>query len=291
MCGTDGGKRCIAGAQEGTCEPSGYCSFPDPFCPSGRRYGELSGALAGVCVDPGPPAPSAPPTADPPPDPSVSEDSGGPGVDEDVPSGSSSTGEPEDTGSTGVHTDPSPPSDGGSTGWGGSSGTAELQQFEIPPSIAVCTDPAELDPDLCAEEDGPHSLNVDLDDAGLDGQPATAWILFELPDELLELDVQTVVLRLVVTDDDKADAPNTGEVWQTGSFDAVSLTTSQPSLTTLVGDDGGPVTQGDVVEWSLGPGVASSSSLFLAVAPTDDDGVNYWNADGPEPPVLVIEAY
>lgn len=34
----------------GTCEPEGFCSFPDPDCASGRRFGELGGSLAGVCV-------------------------------------------------------------------------------------------------------------------------------------------------------------------------------------------------------------------------------------------------
>lgn len=34
----------------GLCEPTGYCSFFDPTCPSGRRYGEHSGGLSGQCV-------------------------------------------------------------------------------------------------------------------------------------------------------------------------------------------------------------------------------------------------
>ncbi len=34
----------------GTCEPDGFCSFPDPDCPTGSRYGEFSGPNAGACV-------------------------------------------------------------------------------------------------------------------------------------------------------------------------------------------------------------------------------------------------
>ena len=34
----------------GSCELSGYCSFPDGLCTSGRRYGDLSGSLSKVCV-------------------------------------------------------------------------------------------------------------------------------------------------------------------------------------------------------------------------------------------------
>lgn len=36
---------------EGTCEPTGYCSYADGECPSGRRYSELAGDdLARTCV-------------------------------------------------------------------------------------------------------------------------------------------------------------------------------------------------------------------------------------------------
>ena len=37
----------------GTCEPTGFCSYPDDACDSGRRYSELAGdGLAGACVEP-----------------------------------------------------------------------------------------------------------------------------------------------------------------------------------------------------------------------------------------------
>jgi hypothetical protein len=48
--------QCGAG---GTCEPNGLCSFNDPTCQSGRRYGEAAGDLNGVCVGDEPP--DAPP--------------------------------------------------------------------------------------------------------------------------------------------------------------------------------------------------------------------------------------
>jgi hypothetical protein len=34
----------------GTCQASGFCSFADPNCPSGQRYGEASGPLSTSCV-------------------------------------------------------------------------------------------------------------------------------------------------------------------------------------------------------------------------------------------------
>ncbi len=41
---------------DGVCEPSGFCSFADPGCNGGRRYGDGAGDLAGTCVGdvPGP---------------------------------------------------------------------------------------------------------------------------------------------------------------------------------------------------------------------------------------------
>ena len=39
------------GVPGGRCEPSGVCSFPDPDCPTGRRYGEAATEqVAGDCV-------------------------------------------------------------------------------------------------------------------------------------------------------------------------------------------------------------------------------------------------
>jgi hypothetical protein len=42
--------QCTRAGAAGTCEPSGFCSLPDPACTSGRRYA-AAGALDGECVD------------------------------------------------------------------------------------------------------------------------------------------------------------------------------------------------------------------------------------------------
>ena len=76
-CTPDSGFVCAASSQCGTdgiCEPTGGCSFADPGCPSGRRYGPHSAAslrdrCVGGAVDGGlvadaiPGAPDAPPLA------------------------------------------------------------------------------------------------------------------------------------------------------------------------------------------------------------------------------------
>lgn len=42
--------QCVSGDALGVCEPSGFCSFPDGTCDSGRRYGAHAGELAHACV-------------------------------------------------------------------------------------------------------------------------------------------------------------------------------------------------------------------------------------------------
>lgn len=46
LCSND--QQCGAG---GACEPTGFCSFADPGCASGRRYDAHAGALSEICVD------------------------------------------------------------------------------------------------------------------------------------------------------------------------------------------------------------------------------------------------
>ncbi len=42
---------CASEGGGGACESTGYCSFPDPECDTGRRYGDLApSGLAGTCV-------------------------------------------------------------------------------------------------------------------------------------------------------------------------------------------------------------------------------------------------
>lgn len=49
VCSTD--DDCAGGGPGGLCEPQGWCSFTDPGCPTGQRFGDLAGdGLAGACV-------------------------------------------------------------------------------------------------------------------------------------------------------------------------------------------------------------------------------------------------
>ena len=109
-CGDD--KECT-GADGGRCEANGYCSFPDAACPSGRRYGDLSGPFSGKCVvdEDGTGSTSSPPMTPLPP--GTTEEPTTLPVDDSTGSstGVPTTGEPTSTGSstsstTGPATDP-----------------------------------------------------------------------------------------------------------------------------------------------------------------------------------------
>src|SRR5690349_20601415 len=41
---------CVSGGRTGMCQGNGFCSFPDSACPSGERYGGLSGDVSNLCV-------------------------------------------------------------------------------------------------------------------------------------------------------------------------------------------------------------------------------------------------
>jgi hypothetical protein len=54
-CIRDGAFACTSNAQctggtGGTCETAGFCSFADPSCPDGRRFGAQAGSLSSQCV-------------------------------------------------------------------------------------------------------------------------------------------------------------------------------------------------------------------------------------------------
>ena len=49
-CGDD--SQCFTNGTQGACESSGFCSFPDERCTSGRSYGDLAEeSLAGQCTN------------------------------------------------------------------------------------------------------------------------------------------------------------------------------------------------------------------------------------------------
>ena len=54
-------EQCVRGADQGVCQPAGVCSFADPLCASGQRYGDYAGDRSNTCVGGDEPDTGAPP--------------------------------------------------------------------------------------------------------------------------------------------------------------------------------------------------------------------------------------
>ncbi len=113
-CENDG--QCQVDAAAGMCEFNGYCSFPDPDCPSGRRYSNLAGGgLGGLCVN----APEETTGAGSSTGPGTTSSSPMTGLTTALttgPSESSSSGEPGDGSSSSSETSSTGPADESSSG-------------------------------------------------------------------------------------------------------------------------------------------------------------------------------
>lgn len=287
--------QCSVNGEAGTCEPDGYCSFPDASCPSGQRYGAYAGAgRAGMCVPTDPSTTSAATTEGEagPMEGSGSSGSTGPvGTSNPVTlDGTSSTSAATLDGSEttdGTSTDGTS-ADGTSTGGTSSGGPETLLIY--PAALAECNDPVDLDPDVCELGGNPPmgTLVVDLDTAGVG--PIHGYLRFDLDDAVVPDTVVSVTLRLVASD--VSMSPSSGEVYRVEPFGLMDLYAVQPSpIGAVLAPDQGAVAPNDVVEWSLPPDVLSlgEPSLHLGILPLSTDGIDYWNLDGLVPPELVIE--
>lgn len=91
--------QCRRGSEAGFCQPTGYCSYADPICATGFRYGDEADAdLAGECVE-------APGATDTDTDPTTVASSTSSGTGTSSETGSPTTIDPSTTLATGTDTD------------------------------------------------------------------------------------------------------------------------------------------------------------------------------------------
>lgn len=275
---------CATAASDGTCELTGYCSFPSDDCDSGRRYGQHAPAdLAGACVPQDDDTGAVDPTLASDPVTTVGLESTGDATSGPSPlDGSSSTSSPPTT--SGID---------GSTTFGGegdeSSTTASMFEVVYDAAIAVCTQDTLFDPMLCAAEAGPQSFTVDLADSG--GLVSTGWLRFDLDDTLVDATIVSIELSVVVGSEDGDNSGSTGELWTTEPFDLQTLTVGNPATMELVGEDLGLVVLGEEIVWSLPPELFDpTASLYFAIVPVATDGLDLLDATSETPPRLRISA-
>lgn len=295
-----------AGRPGGVCESTGYCSFPDDECPSGRRYGEFSqGSLSGACVTPDDGTSTTTRGSDSMSSiPSTLSDSGSgtsssSGVATTTDSASTTAGvDPSDTAadssSTGADDDSSSSSgsDGGSSSEGSSSTSTgpAPEVIEIISTLAACTDPINNDPAACEQSTLTQGMSVDAVNNGAMNAATTAFVAFEFDDELAGEILASAEVRLTATDEANAESTTqSGELWLSEAFSLASLAVAQPSLLgkgPIAPDQGGVMTSEEIT-WTLEPSdVDLGATLYIAVVPTTPEGVDYWNSEGTHPPVL-----
>ncbi len=282
-------EQCSRGGEMGTCEADGYCSFPDPSCPSERRYGELSPpGLAGSCVPVQTDATDSTNSSTGMPSPPVSTTTGDGRAES-----SSSSGPPlplDDSGTTTAWDLGGGPT---STTMPGSSDTGvPLTVLSYGATLTGCNDPIGLNPDECEGIADPSPGAMLVDEAANGMGPFNSYLRFDLDDQLDIGAVVSVTLRITTTPSDSADSNASGEVWQVEPFTLDDLFMFQPATVgPLLAADQGAVFPDTVVQWPLPPDVLvpNRSTLYLGVVANSTNGIDYWAMNGLLPPELVVE--
>jgi hypothetical protein len=182
------------------------------------------------------------------------------------------------------------PAGAGSGTASGAGGAPQPKTAQYSAEDAACIDPVLLDPDGCEDANGEGAMNIDLNDTA-SAHPYHAFVSFELDEAFAGRTVLQVTLRVVVASYGKSAGDQSGEIWEVEPFDELDLNDYAPAKvgTAALAQSSGPVTQGQVVEWTLPVDfVAPEKEIYLGIFPVSDDGVDYWNDDGAVPPEIVI---
>lgn len=209
----------------------------------------------------------------------------------------------EDTTSALSTTDPgTTEATGGTTTGGPAPGT-----YTVAPTLATCVflaaGPAPYaGPATCSQNatsqngtalQGLMMIDVETKNLDGDGRPAVSFLRFDVPGDLAGLTVAAATLRVQVADgpDDFPNGPQSGVLRLAAPFDAASLDVGAPAEMATLANDMGFVGTNEWIAWSIDPGlVAAGQPLFLALDPTDDDGVFYRGATTtPGAPYLELE--
>jgi len=236
----------------------------------------------------------------------TSATSQGPGSSSSSSSSSSSIASsypPTTTSTTGLESTSSLPTTTSTSTADASTTIADLPRIHnIPAELATCVflptpeEPSHGPPAQCSGDadainnsDLQDLMMVDVSVNNLAGKkrPAHPFLRFNIPPELANLTVVAAELHVQVADN-VTFLPQTGEVWRSDPFDAVSLETVAPEHTLLLAADQGEVLPNDWIIWTLPPDqIALDGGVFLGLKPTHDKGVILRGATtDPGPPFL-----
>jgi hypothetical protein len=177
---------------------------------------------------------------------------------------------------------------GGAAGNAAGGGEPCVEGKEYTATVADCIDVAAPNPDACAAALLPGTMVVDLTKAEFGGAEAHSFIRFDLG--VVPSGIASLELQLVVGEASDASSVSTGELWRVTPFVRDDLFTQAPANAggTPLGTDLGTVVQGQTISWTLPPQAIQRGSLFLALRPVSDDGVDYDNLTGAVPPRVIV---
>jgi hypothetical protein len=159
--------------------------------------------------------------------------------------------------------------------------------------VADCINPTAPDPDQCALEVGQNRMTVDSEfNAMTDPTPRHVYLRFDLDDTIAGKTIYAVNVRLRVPNTSGSDSPQTGEMWEVGSFDRPSLFIAAPMTVDAspISPNMGAVALDEQVFFPLpADSVTAGGSVFLGILPLSTNGVDYFNNTGSDPPALVID--
>jgi hypothetical protein len=179
-----------------------------------------------------------------------------------------------------------PGGSGGTAGAGGSvPGTVEYVA-----TVADCIAITDPDPDECLMAHGPAKMTIDSSDPAL--LVRHSYVRFDLDGALDGKIVDTVTLRLVVGPDTASASTQAGDIWAVSAFTRPELFLGVPTAigNAPIATSVGMVMAAQVVDFVLPPATvgASTAALFLGILPLNDNGVDYQNLQGANPPRLHI---
>lgn len=159
--------------------------------------------------------------------------------------------------------------------------------------IATCLDPNRPDAGVCDGSTGPHEISVDGSNSMFGNDPTVAFLRFDIGSCLSGKTVQSAKLYLTVGNSPQAHGYSSGSVWTVTAFSSVSLP-SAPSQVKQVAPNAngtnGPFADGTQVEWTLSlTNVSPANPVCLGIYPANVDGIDYEDANGANPPKLVVQ--
>jgi hypothetical protein len=199
----------------------------------------------------------------------------------------SSTGSSGGAGGNGGAASSSSSSATGSSSSTGSSGPATITYTT---TFAACNSDKNLDLLACEDLVGAGTMNVDgLNSAGM---TTRGFVRFDLDGALAGKTIDSVHLRLTTASASAAQSESSGVIWQVAAFTKASLGAGQPAAigTAPVGKDLGAVVPSHQYSWALPTKlVAANAPVFLSVRTSLDNGTDYWNDHGVDPPRLIVD--